>query len=135
MSAKISFQISISRYCTVLFANKSKFDLRTCYYIQIKILHRKEDNLMKPNRKNKTIKIRINEHEKEILKKIAASENLTLSAYAMKRIMCEDSIYIKEIPNVVKTWEILNTLCCEIEQSTDKHLKTFMYQLMREAAK
>ena len=83
---------------------------------------------MKTNTKNKYIKIRIS--EKEILIQYAASKNLNLSDYVRQSIMCEDPVSKKEIPGLVKTWTMLNTLCCEIEKSDDMHLKDRMKKIL-----
>ncbi len=85
---------------------------------------------MKTDVKDELIKIRISRKDKETLKQIASSEGLTLSAYTLQKIMSDDMISRKDIPNLIQTWDILNTLCREIRESGSQHLITRMDSLM-----
>jgi len=85
---------------------------------------------LKTDVKDELIKIRVSRKDKETLKQIASSEGLTLSAYAWQKIMSDDLISRKEIPNLIQAWNILNTLCREIQESGNQHLINFMHSLM-----
>lgn len=85
---------------------------------------------MKKDRKNEVLRIRISATEKEALKQCAASMDQKLSDYVRQKIREGDSILKKEIPNLIETWTMLNTLCREIEKSGDKHLKDSMKRIL-----
>lgn len=86
---------------------------------------------MKANRKDETMRIRINKKEKELLQQISASSNLTLSAFVLQKTTCTDTISKSEIPNLIQTWVILNKLCNKIEKSDNESLKTYMKNLIK----
>lgn len=90
---------------------------------------------MKNNRKDEVIRIRTSKTEKEALMQCAASTNQKLSEYVRHKISSEDSISRKEIPNLIQTWTMLNTLCREIEKSGDKHLIDTMNRILRQRRK
>lgn len=78
---------------------------------------------MQDHVKDTQIKMRITKNDKEILEQIAASQNLSLSAYMRTKLLENDSSAIKsDIPYLIETYRVLNILCREIDKSEDKHL-------------
>ncbi len=90
---------------------------------------------MRTDKKTKYIRVRMSEKEKAALTRHAASMDLSISNYVRQKIMGEDSISWKEIPGIIETWTMLDTLCHEIEKSNDGHLKTHMQKILKAGRK
>ena len=91
---------------------------------------------MQNQKKDTLVKMRITKHDKEVLEQIAASQNLSLSAYMRTRLMESEFTSIRsDIPSLFETYRILNILCREIDKSNDKRLRARKQRLFKNLAK
>ncbi len=85
--------------------------------------------------KDTLVKMRITKSDKEVLERIAASQNLSLSAYMRAKLMKNKSTAIKsDIPYLFETYRVLNELCREIDKSGDEHLMASKQHLLKTLA-
>lgn len=85
---------------------------------------------MKSNIKTETIKIRVNELEKEKLKKLADAENESLSSYILKKSLRTDTDYLNSLPDAIESLNILNEVWHEINKCNDEQFKKNIKNLL-----
>lgn len=86
--------------------------------------------------KDALVKMRITKSDKEVLEQIAASQNLSLSAYMRTKLLENKSTAVKsDIPYLIETYRILNQLCREIDKLGDTHLIARKQRLLKSLAK
>ena len=77
---------------------------------------------MKSRIKDQEIKIRVTTHQKEQLKKMAASSK-SMSAYILEKTLPPESNIQNAIIDTVEALDLLNTIILETEKSRDEPLK------------
>lgn len=75
------------------------------------------------NTKNDTIKIRVSNQEKGLLQNLAAKENISLSAYILRKTLYTDLADHNSIPAKIEEINLANELFHEIQQCDNILLK------------
>lgn len=73
--------------------------------------------------KNTTMLIRISEEEKAKIAQLASNAGMGISSYMRLKGLSTDSDFLKSLPDTVKSWNLLNEICHEIQKSDDQELK------------
>lgn len=73
--------------------------------------------------KNSTILIRISEEEKAKIDQLASNADMGISSYMRLKSLSTDADWLKSLPDTVKSWNLLNEICHEIQKSNDQQLK------------
>ena len=81
--------------------------------------------------KKESIKIRISKIDKDKLKKLSNSTNESLSAYILRKSLCEDTDIMELIPQTVELQNLLNEIYHEIEKCNDEQVKNRIKNIMK----
>lgn len=80
--------------------------------------------------KNTTLLIRINEEEKAKIAQLASNAGMGISSYMRLKGLSTDSGFLKSLPDTVKSWNLLNEICHEIQKSDNQQLKIRIQKIL-----
>lgn len=80
--------------------------------------------------KNTTLLIRINEEEKAKIAQLASNAGMGISSYMRLKGLSTDSDFLKSLPDTVKSWNMLNEICHEIQKSDNQQLKIRIQKIL-----
>lgn len=81
--------------------------------------------------KNTTLLIRINEEEKAKIAQLASNAGMGISSYMRLKGLSTDSDFLKSLPDTVKSWNLLNEICHEIQKSDNQELKIRTQKILK----
>lgn len=81
--------------------------------------------------KNTTMLIRISEEEKAEIAQLASNAGMGVSSYMRLKGLSTDSDLLKSLPDTVKSWNLLNEICHEIQKSDDQELKIRTQKILK----
>lgn len=80
--------------------------------------------------KNTTMLIRISEEEKAKIAQLASNAGMGISSYMRLKGLSTDNDFLKSLPDTVKSWNLLNEICHEIQKSDDQKLKIRIQKIL-----
>lgn len=81
--------------------------------------------------KKESIKIRISKNDKDKLKELSNSANESLSAYILRKSLCEDPDIMELLPQTVELQNLLNEIYHEVEKCNDEQVKKRIKHIMK----